>query len=131
MPFKSIVDVQKNIVVLKAKGKISVMDIISEIQHAITIKRGDGITRRLIDMTEQVFSYNVEDVQKIKKMMDVSAKVLGSRRVAVLFKEIPENSDFEKIIPLLNSSVLEIQLFTDRTDAVSFLNKPTGKKKKQ
>ena len=65
MPFKHIVDEEKNIVVIKAKGKVSVIDIISEIEVAINTKRGDGVTRRLIDMTEQEFTYNLKDAQKV------------------------------------------------------------------
>jgi len=67
MPFKHIVDEEKNIVALKAKGNVSVIDIISEIQAAINSKRGVGVTRRLIDMTEPEFTYDLEDAQKILK----------------------------------------------------------------
>ena len=126
MPFNSVVNNERDIVVLKAKGKVSVMDIINEIQHAISTKRGDGITRRLIDMRDQEFSYDLEDAKKILKMMEASADVLGSKRMAVLFKEIPDSIEFKKIISLLNSATLEIELFTDKAKAVQFLNKPSG-----
>jgi len=128
MPFKHIVDEEKNIVVLKAKGNVSVIDIISEIQVAIDSKRGDGVTRRLIDMTESEFTYDLEDAQKILKMMKGSANVLGSKKIAVLFKEIPDSFDFEKITSLLKSPILEIKVFTDKVKAAQFLNKPSAKK---
>ena len=80
MPFKHIINNDKNIVVLKAKSKVSVMDIISEIQVAINTNRGDGVRRRLIDVTEQEFTYNFEDAQKVLKMVNKSAKALGSKK---------------------------------------------------
>ena len=127
MPFKHIVDEEKNIVVLKAKGNVSVIDIISEIQVAINSKRGDGVTRRLIDMTEPEFTYNLEDAQKILKMMRGSANVLGSKKIAILFKEIPDNFELGNLKALLNSSKLEIELFTDKVKAAKFLSKPIKK----
>ena len=68
MPFKHLVDKEKNIVVLKAKGNESPSDIISEIQAAIDSKRGMGITRRLIDITELDLVYSFDHIQKILKM---------------------------------------------------------------
>lgn len=127
MPFKHKIVEDKNIVVLKAKGNVSVTDIISEIQVAIDTKRGEGITRRLIDMTEQKLEFKIEDAQKILKMMKASASALGSKRIAILFKEIPDNFDFGKIKSLMSSSTLEIDLFTDKAKAAQFLSKPIKK----
>ncbi len=127
MPFKHIVDKEKNIVVLKAKGNVSAIDIISEIQVAINSKRGDGVTRRLIDMTEPEFTYNLEDAQKIVKMMRGSANVLGSKKIAILFKEIPDKFELENLKSLMNSSTVEIELFTDKVKAAKFLSKPIKK----
>lgn len=127
MPFKHIVDEEKNIVVLKAKGNVSAIDIISEIQVAINSKRGDGVTRRLIDMTEPEFIYDLEDAQKILKMMRGSANVLGSKKIAILFKEIPDNFELGNLKSLMNSSKLEIELFTDKVKAAKFLSKPIKK----
>lgn len=123
MSFKYIADNKRNIVVLKAVGKVSVMDIIAEVQEAIDTHRGDGIPRRLIDMTDSEITYNLEDVQKVLKMVKASATVLGSKRVAIIFKEAPEGFDQEKIRSILNTQALEIGFFTDRTTAVRFLNK--------
>ncbi len=122
MPFKHIVDEEKNIVVIKAKGKVSVIDIISEIEVAINTKRGDGVTRRLIDMTEQEFTYNFKDAQKVLKMMKVSANVLGSKKIAILFREIPKNFELRELKSFLNLSTLEIELFTDKAKAAQFLS---------
>lgn len=124
MPFKHIVDEEKNIVVLKAKGNVSVIDIISEIQAAIDAKRGDGVTRRLIDMTEPDFVYTLEDAQKVLKMMSVSANALGSKKIAILFKEIPDNFELQNFNSLMNSSTVEIEFFTDKVKAARFLSKP-------
>jgi len=127
MPFKHIVDEEKNIVVLKAKGNVSVIDIISEIQIAIDTKRGDGVTRRLVDMTETEFTYNAKDAQKVVKMMKVSANVLGSKKVAILFKEVPKGFDLRELKSFLDLSTVEIELFTDKAKAARFLNKPIKK----
>lgn len=127
MPFKHIVDEEKNIVVLKAKGNVSAIDIISEIQVAINSKRGDGVTRRLIDMTEPEFTYDLEDAQKILKMIRGSANFLGSKKIAILFKEIPDNFELGNLKSLMNSSKFEIELFTDKEKAAKFLNKPIKK----
>ena len=127
MPFKHIVDEEKNIVVLKAKGNVSAIDIISEIQAAINSKRGDGVTRRLIDMTEPKFTYNLEDAQKILKMIRGSANVLGSKKIAILFKEIPDKFELGNLKSLMNSSTVEIELFADKVKAAKFLSKTTKK----
>ena len=127
MPFKHIVDKEKDIVVLKAKGNISVIDIISEIQVAIRTRRGDGVTRRLIDMTEQEITYNFQDAQKVLKMMKVSANVLGSKKIAILFKEIPKNLELRELKSFLNLSTVEIEFFTDKAKAAQFLSNPIKK----
>ncbi len=127
MPFKHIVDKEKNIVVLKAKGNVSVADIMSEIKIAISTKRGGGITRRLIDMTEQKFIYNIEDTQTVLKMMTLSANALGSKKIAVLLKEIPDSLEFKKLKSFMNSPTLEIKFFTDRAKAAQFLSEPYKK----
>jgi hypothetical protein len=127
MPFKHIVDKEKNIVVLKAKGNVSAIDIISEIQNAINSKRGDGVTRRLIDMTEPEFTYDFEDAQKILKMMRGSANALGSKKIALLFKELPDDFELGNLKSLMNSSKLEIELFIDKVKAAKFLSKPIKK----
>ncbi len=129
MPFKHIVDKEKNIVVLKAEGKVSVMDIIKEIQKAISTKRGEGLTRRLIDMSGQDFTYSLEDAQKVLKMMNVSGNVLGSRKIAILFKEIPKSFEFDKLKSVMSTATLDIELFTDKAMAVRFLNKSLKKKR--
>lgn len=124
MPFNHVIDQEKNIIVLKAKGTVSVKDIFSEIQQAISTRRGDGLARRLIDMTDQDLSAYIEDAPNILKMMSASAKALHSKRIAILFKEIPADFDFEKLIAPLKSETSEIELFTDKSEAVKFLNKP-------
>lgn len=131
MPFKHIIDQKRNIVVLKAKGSISVKDIFYEIQEAISTKRGDGMARRLIDMTDQDLSAYIKDAPNILKMMTAQAKALHSKRIAILFKEIPDNFDFEKLIAPLKSDTSQIELFTDKTEAVKFLNKPSNSPKKE
>jgi len=127
--FKHLVDEKRNIVVLKAKGKISVIDIISEIQKAIDTKRGVGITRRLLDMTDQESSFELKDAQKILKMVKASSNTLGSKKIAMLFNEIPDIVKSDEIRSLLNSPTLDIRFFTDKAKAVQFLNKPSAKKK--
>jgi len=124
MPFKHFVDEKKDIVVLKAIGKVSLVDIMSEIQVAINTKRGDGVKRRLVDMTEQEFTYDLEDAQKILKLVNVSANVLGSKKIAILFKKIPDNFKFEEIKSLLNTPTFEMEVFTDKAAAARFLTKP-------
>jgi len=123
MPFKHIVDEEKNIVVYKAKGKVSVLDIITEIQKAIDTKRGEGITRRMIDMTGQVVTFDTEDVLKVLKMMFASANVLGSKKVGILFDEIPDSFDFKKVESSLRTSNITIRFFNDRVKAIQFLNR--------
>jgi hypothetical protein len=128
MSFIHKVDKNLDIVVLKAKGKVTVMDILSEIRQAIDTKRGQGLTRRLIDMTAQDFSYTHEDAQKVLKIMKVHSQQLGSRRMAVLLKTIPDDPEFEQIKSIMSSSNLEFRFFTDKAKAVQFLNKPVRKK---
>ncbi len=127
MPFKHIVHTEKNIVFLKAKGEVTVMDIVSEIKAAINTKRGSGIRRRLIDVTEQSFKYELEDVQKILKMMHESADILGARKIAILFKKIPDDLKSEKLKSLLNTPTLVIEFFTDKGKAAEFLSEPLKK----
>ncbi len=130
MPFKHTVNKKLDIVVLKAKGEVSVVEIISEIQEAINTKRGDGITRRLIDLTDQEFTFQIKDAQTIITVMKASADILGSKRIAVLLKEIPDSFDFEKIRPFMNSSNVDIDFFTDKEKAIQFFNKPSNSRKK-
>ncbi len=127
MSFKYIIDNEKNIVVLKAKGEISIMDVLSEIEQAIEVKRGDGITRRLVDMSGQKFIYNILDVQLFLKGMKAHSKVLGSRKMAILFDEIPDTPEFEKILAMLKLASQEIEVFTDKIQALKFLNKRSKK----
>jgi hypothetical protein len=122
MPFMHKVDEKLDVVIIKAIGEVSIGDIMSEIQEAIDTKRGDGITRRLVDMTDQEFIFNEADARKILTMLQVQGKALRPKKVALLFKQIPENFDFEKIRWLLNTEFLEIGVFTDKGDAVTFLN---------
>jgi hypothetical protein len=131
MPFKHLVDNNKNIVVLKAVGKVSVMDIITEIRKAIDTKRGDGITRRLVDMSDQTLAYDLEDAKKILPMIEASASILGSKKIAVLFKEATNSSDIEQFISLLRSPNLEIEFFSDKTKAANFLSKSPAKREKK
>ncbi|MCD4719496.1 MAG: hypothetical protein K8S13_06505 [Desulfobacula sp.] len=123
MPFQHIVDDNRDIVVLKSIGDVSVPDIMTEIKKAITTKRGDGITRRLIDMTDQKFSYDLEDAQKVLNAVQIEAKVLRPKKIAILFQEIPDSFDFDKIESLLNSPIVEIGIFIDKIKAIEFLNK--------
>jgi hypothetical protein len=129
MPFRHVVDDNKDIVILKVIGKVSVSDIITEIKEAITTKRGDGITRRLINMTDQKFSFDLESAQKILNAMQIQAKVLRPKKIAIVFREIPDSFDFDKIKPFLTSPTLEIGIFTDKTKAIEFLNKVPAEKK--
>ncbi len=122
MPFKHIVDKEKNIVVYKAIGKVSVPDMISEIQKAINTKRGEGISRRMIDMTGQMFSFDTEDILKVLKMMLASANILGSKRMAIIFDEIPDSFEFKNIESPLRASNIAIRFFTDKAEAIQFLN---------
>ncbi len=129
MPFRHVVDDNKDIVILKTIGKVSVSDIITEIKEAITTKRGDGITRRLIDMRDQKFSFSLEDAQKILGALKIQAKVLRPRKIAIVFQEIPDTFDFDKIKSFLTSPILEIGIFTDKTKAIEFFNKVSQEKK--
>jgi len=59
--------------------------------------------------------------------MKGSANVLGSKKIAILFKEIPDNFKLGNLKSLMNSSKLEIELFTDKVKAAKFLSKPIKK----
>ena len=128
MPFKHRVDEKLDVVIIKAIGEVSIMDIMSEIQEAIDTKRGDGITRRLVDMTDQEFIFNEAEARKILTLLQVQGKLLRPKKVALLFKQIPEKFDFDKIRSLLNSEFLEIGVFTDKGNAITFLNSGSLKK---
>lgn len=130
MPFKHIVDNEKNIVVLKAKGQVSVVEIMAEIQEAIATGRGEGITRRLVDMTGQEIRFTAEDAKKILKAMKISAKALGSKKMAILLKEIPENFDFDRLQSKVTSPGFKIKLFTDKAEAARFLNESSKTERK-
>ncbi len=124
MPFKHIVDKEKNIVVLKATGKVSLTNIINEIEEANVTLRGDGIKRRLIDITNQEISFSPSDAQLILKMINTSSKMLGFKKIAILIKELPDNLDVHKLISQLDDHTVEIGLFTDKAKAAEFLSKP-------
>lgn len=129
MPFRYRIDEKLDIVVLKATGAVSAIDIISEVQEAINTKRGLGVSRRLIDMTEIEFSFNEKDARKILSMMQVQGKTLGTVKVAVLFTKVPKSFDFSNIRGLLNTEFLEIGVFTNKANAVTFLNSGGLRKK--
>ncbi len=125
MPFKHIVDNRLKIVVLKSVGDITVTDVISEIKQAISTKRGAGFKRRLIDMTEREITFELTEVQKILGAMKNQAKVLQTRKIALLFKSMPSNFDLTDIESLLSSETLDIGIFIDKKNAVEFLNSKT------
>ncbi len=129
MPFRHVVDDNKDIVILKVIGKVSISDIITEIKEAITTKRGIGITRRLIDMRDQEFSFSLEDAQKILGALQIQAKVLRPKKIAIVFQEIPDIFDLDKIKSFLTSPILEIGIFKDKTKAIEFFNKISQGKK--
>ncbi len=122
MPFKHIVDDRLKIVVLKGVGEITIADVISEIQKSIATKRGAGFNRRLIDMTEQEISFDLSEAQEILGAMQTQAKVLQTRKVALLFQKMPANFDMTDIESLLSSETLDIGIFIDKKTAVKFLN---------
>jgi len=127
MPFKHIVDNEKNIVVLKAIGKVSLTNIINEIEEANVTLRGDGIRRRLIDMTNQEISFSHSDAQLILKMINTSSKMLGYKRIAILVKDLPEHLEIKQLISGFENHNVEIELFTDKAKAAQFLSSPYKK----
>ncbi len=127
MTFKHIVDHDRSIVVLKATGRVVIMDIISELKKAISTRRGEGIKRRLVDMSKSEFLYTSEDAKKVAKLMKVHVKVFGTEKIAVLLEQIPGNDQFEEIRSVLNSTGLKFQFFSDRAKAAEFLNGTTNK----
>jgi hypothetical protein len=122
MSFRYIVDDEMDIVIVKATGKISMREIFGEIKEAVETKRGEGISRRLVDLTDQDFFYELRDAEEILNTLQQAAKSLNTKKIALLFKEIPKNFDLEKIIPLLNSPNMRIRIFLDKTKAIEFLN---------
>ena len=129
MPFRYKIDEKLDIVVLKATGDVSHIDIIAELQEAINTRRGQGISRRLIDMTDIEFSFKEEGVRKILSMMQVQGKILGTVKIAVLLKKVPKSFNFKNIQRMLNTQSLEIGIFTDQRNAVTFLNNSRLSKK--
>ncbi len=125
MPFKHIVDDRLKIVVLKGVGENTLVDVIKEIQKSIATKRGEGFKRRLIDMTNQEISFDLAEAQKILRAMQSQAKVLQTRKVALLFKSMPSNFDLADIESLLSTETLDIGIFLDKKLAVEFLNTKT------
>jgi hypothetical protein len=55
-------------------------------------------------------------------MIKVSANVLGSKKIAILFKELPKNLDLKALKSFLHLSALEIDFFTDKKKAARFLS---------
>jgi len=122
LPFQHIIDAKRGIVLVKGTGKISIADIMAEIQEAERTRRGADISRRLIDMTEQEFMYDPDTAAQILDALQEEAKILHPRRIALLLKEIPRDFDLEKVLSHLNSPTTKIGLFVDRARALEFLN---------
>lgn len=128
MPFRHKIDKKLDLVVLKVTGKVSVSDIINEIKTALTTKRGMGISRRLIDMREQAISFDLATAKKLLTALQIQAKTLHSKKIALLFTHIPDNLELDQLDVLLNSPAVEIGVFTDKTKSIEFLNKVPEKK---
>lgn len=122
MKFKHAVDMDKGIVIVKAVGNLSVIDILYEIQRAIISKRGKGIPRRIIDLSEDTYDYSEDDVKLIFDKMRVSANILKTEQIAFIIKEYPSDYDVHKIADLYRTERLDIGVFTCSADALCFLN---------
>jgi len=122
MPFQHVIDEKLDIVIVKATGIITVADIITEIKLSVATKRGGNVSRRLMDLSEQDFLFDIESAKAILNNLKQAAKVLRPKRIAILLKEIPDKFDLQATLPLLNSPELKIGLFVDRARAIEFLN---------
>lgn len=125
MPFQHKVSSEKNIVVVKAVGDIDIMDVISETQTAISDHRGEGITRRLVDLTDADLIYSLEDIKKASKMLKLQAEILGTRKMAIVLSETTPDIDLQNIKSLLEPKKLKAGIFTNKSDAIKFLSEST------
>ena len=110
------------IVVIRAEVKVTIDDMLEEVETAIQEKRGRNIPRRVIDMSRVDFNYSIEDAKQILKAIWKEACILRIEKVALLFDSIPESFDFKKIISFLDTSFATIRMFVDKQKAIEFLN---------
>lgn len=123
MKFKHKVDTDRGIVIVKAESSASIFEVMYEIQKAVVSKRGEGIPRRLIDLTEMTLDFSESDIEKIFSKLKFSAEKLQTKRIAFIAGHYPEGIDMEGLVKKFKTDSFEIGVFIDKGEAVSFLNK--------
>jgi hypothetical protein len=122
--FNHIVDADKGLVIVKAMEKLSLKDIFHELQRATASRRGKGVPRRMIDLTEDVYDYTTDELTEVFSKMRVASNLLETRRIVILLKEFPKEIDAVKLAEGYSTDFFEIGIFDNTAEAVKFLNKP-------
>lgn len=123
MPFKYIVDRGRNIVVLKTIGDVTAIEMISEMYKAVKTRRGENVSRRLVDMTDSNFNFKPEDAKKILKILKIHTQELGSKKIAVLLGKIPSIPEFQQIRLILKSTEADVEFFDDKAKVAQYFNR--------
>ncbi len=107
---------------VKAAGKITAHEALTELKKSMITKRGEGISRHLFNFMESRFFFKKVVAIQFLQLLHLTGKLLNTKRVALLFDEIPVTFGLESIAPFLISEDVEIGIFVEQTKAVEFLN---------
>ena len=107
---------------VKAAGKITAHEALTELKKSMITKRGEGISRHLFNFMESRFFFKKGVAIQFLQLLHLIGTLLNTRRVALLFDEIPVTFGLESLAPFLNSDDVEIGIFVEQTKAIEFLN---------
>ncbi|MEA3286568.1 MAG: hypothetical protein U9Q77_04245 [Candidatus Marinimicrobia bacterium] len=122
MPFQFSVEYPLDIVIGRVVGEGNFSETFGEIKKSIITKQGEGITRRLYDFQDSDFFFDIDKAIQLVNIIQHTGKMLNSKKIALLFQEIPETFDLEQLAPHLESEDVSIGIFIEQAKAVEFLN---------
>jgi len=95
LPFKYVINNRRDIVLVKATGKITAHEALSELKKSMITKRGEGISRYLFHFMGSRFFFKKGVAMQFQQLLLLIGKLLNTKRVALLFDEIPVIFDLE------------------------------------
>ena len=107
--------------VMVASGAVSISDILKVIEEARLERKGEGLSRQLIDLSKIELAFTINEGRAVILALQKMADMLGTQKIALIFGPSHSQYILDKLVTLVDYSRHDIAFFSDKHSAVQFL----------
>jgi len=115
------IDQEKNLIKIKAQGKISVMEINNHMDMVVCDEKYKNGMNSIVDLNDTFLKITFDDLPNLKSVLSRHEKIRSACKWAVYVRSNTLQSLINMAIPLLMMKRIKLRVFDNEKDAMAWI----------